>query len=172
MVLTVTTGTLSSVLKIDFLLKFSVKILFCNCKHNFSPLKTFMRKGKDPDPYLWLRMRPKKHADPDPQHWFFAGNGRHFVNYVKTELRKCAKISLYLWPGGSGSRRPLGPSKPRLPRGPARGRPDPRWGGTWDWGGTERDSPSPHHQPPAPSHRPARMRIRPHLLLHPPPKKQ
>jgi hypothetical protein len=43
-------GTLSSVFKI----KFFVKILFC--KHYFSPLKTFMRKGKDPkpdpDPYL------------------------------------------------------------------------------------------------------------------------
>ncbi len=38
--------------------KFGVKILFC--KHYFSPLNTFMRKGKDPDPdpdpdlYLWL----------------------------------------------------------------------------------------------------------------------
>ncbi len=32
---------------------FCVKILFC--KHYFSPLNTFMRKGKDPhpDPYLW-----------------------------------------------------------------------------------------------------------------------
>jgi hypothetical protein len=32
------------------LLKFCVKILFC--RHYFSPLKTFMRQGKDPDPYL------------------------------------------------------------------------------------------------------------------------
>ncbi len=32
----------------DFLLKFCVKILFCN--HYFSPLNTFMRKGEDPDP--------------------------------------------------------------------------------------------------------------------------
>ncbi len=61
-------------------LKFCVKILFC--KYNFSPLNSFMRKGKDPepkpDPYLWL-MDPDpdpgdpKHADqvpdPDPQHW-------------------------------------------------------------------------------------------------------
>ncbi len=50
------TGTLSSVLKFFFLLlKFCVKILFC--KHYFSPLNTFMRKGKDPDPdsYLWLK---------------------------------------------------------------------------------------------------------------------
>ncbi len=51
-----TAGTLSSVLT------FCVKILFC--KHYFSPLKTFLRNGKDPepdtDPYLWL-------MDPDPQ---------------------------------------------------------------------------------------------------------
>jgi hypothetical protein len=32
--------------------KFYVKILFC--RHYFSPLNTFMRKGKDPEP------------DPDP----------------------------------------------------------------------------------------------------------
>ncbi len=38
-------------------LKFCVKILFC--KHYFSPLNIFLRKGKDPDPYLWL-------MDPDP----------------------------------------------------------------------------------------------------------
>jgi hypothetical protein len=41
-------STLSSVLKINFLQKFCVKILFC--KYYFSPLNTFMRKGKDPDP--------------------------------------------------------------------------------------------------------------------------
>jgi hypothetical protein len=31
------------------------------CRHYFSPLNTFMRKGKDPDPdpHLWL-------MDPDP----------------------------------------------------------------------------------------------------------
>jgi hypothetical protein len=40
------------------MLKFFVKILYC--RHYFSPLNTFMRKGKDPDPY---------YADPDPQHW-------------------------------------------------------------------------------------------------------
>ena len=37
-------------------------IFFCCenlfCKHYFSPLNIFMRKGKDPDPYLWL-------MDPD-----------------------------------------------------------------------------------------------------------
>ena len=38
--------------KFNFLLKFCVKILFC--RHYFSPLNTFMRKGKDlePNPYL------------------------------------------------------------------------------------------------------------------------
>jgi hypothetical protein len=47
--------------KLNFLLKFCVKILFC--KHYFSPLNTFMRKGKDPDPdpYLWLM-----DSNPDP----------------------------------------------------------------------------------------------------------
>ncbi len=45
-------GTLFSVLKIYFLLKFCVIILFC--KHYVSPLNTSMRKGKDPEP------------DPDP----------------------------------------------------------------------------------------------------------
>ncbi len=50
--------TLSSVLKIlNFLLKFRVEILFC--MPYFSPLNSFMRKGKDPDPYLRL-------LDPDP----------------------------------------------------------------------------------------------------------
>jgi len=34
------------------LLNFCVKILFC--KHYFSPLNTFMRKGKDPDPDPYL----------------------------------------------------------------------------------------------------------------------
>ena len=33
-----------------FARKFCIKILFCN--HYFSPLNTFMRKGKDLDPYL------------------------------------------------------------------------------------------------------------------------
>jgi hypothetical protein len=31
----------------NFLLKFCVKISFC--KHKFSPLNTFMKKGNDPD---------------------------------------------------------------------------------------------------------------------------
>ncbi len=44
--------------KFNFLLKFCVKILFC--MYYFSPLNTFMRKEKDPepDPHLWL-------MDPD-----------------------------------------------------------------------------------------------------------
>ncbi len=41
--------------KLNFLLKFCFKILFC--RHYFSPLNTSMSKGKvpepDPDPYLW-----------------------------------------------------------------------------------------------------------------------
>ncbi len=37
-------------IKFNCLLKFCVKILFC--KHYVSPLNTFMRKGKDPDPEL------------------------------------------------------------------------------------------------------------------------
>jgi hypothetical protein len=42
------------------------KFFFCNvfckilfCRHYFSPLNTFVRKEKDPDPYIWL-------MDPDP----------------------------------------------------------------------------------------------------------
>jgi hypothetical protein len=51
-------GDTSLVLKILFFAKFWVKLLFC--RHYFSPLNTFMRKRKDPepdlepDPYLWL----------------------------------------------------------------------------------------------------------------------
>jgi hypothetical protein len=45
-------GILFSVLKLNFMLMFCVKILFC--KHYFSPLNKFIRKEKDPylDPYL------------------------------------------------------------------------------------------------------------------------
>jgi hypothetical protein len=58
--------------KLNFWLKFGVKMLFC--RHYFSPLNTFMRNGKDPDPDYWIRIREaQKHADPadqDPQHCF------------------------------------------------------------------------------------------------------
>ena len=47
--------------KFNFLLKFCVKILFC--KHYFSPLSTFMGKGKDPDAYLLL-MDPDRDTTP------------------------------------------------------------------------------------------------------------
>ncbi len=53
------TGTSSSVLKLNFVLKFYF------VKHYFSPLKTFIRKEKDPDPHLWL-IDPD--PVPDPQH--------------------------------------------------------------------------------------------------------
>ncbi len=49
-----------------FLLHFCVKILLC--KHYFSLHNTFMRKGKDPDPYLWL-------LDPDPRSPKTCGSG-------------------------------------------------------------------------------------------------
>jgi hypothetical protein len=32
--------------------------------HYFSPLNTFMRKGKDPE------LDPDPESDPDPQHWY------------------------------------------------------------------------------------------------------
>ncbi len=53
--------------KLNFVLKFCVNMLFC--RHYLSSLYTFMtiRKGKEPDPYLWL-MDPD--PDPDPQHWY------------------------------------------------------------------------------------------------------
>ncbi len=50
-------GTLSSVIKIYFWLKFCVKKL--SWKLYFSLLNTIMRKGKDSDPYFWL-------MNPDP----------------------------------------------------------------------------------------------------------
>jgi hypothetical protein len=43
--------------KCNFCAKIFVEILFV--RRYFSPLNTVMRKGKDPDPYLWL-------MDPDP----------------------------------------------------------------------------------------------------------
>jgi hypothetical protein len=73
-------GTLSTVFKFNFLLKFCIKILFC--KHYFSLLNTFMRKEKDPDPDPYIRLKdpdPDREArklvdpadpGPDSQHWF------------------------------------------------------------------------------------------------------
>jgi hypothetical protein len=63
-----TAGTLSSVLKIRiFFQNYVLKFLFC--KHYFSPLNTFMRKAKDPEPVhtsdSWIRIR-EAHANPDP----------------------------------------------------------------------------------------------------------
>ncbi len=57
--------------KFNFLLTCSLKMLFC--RHYFSPLNTFMRKGKDPepDPCIWI-MDPEGPKtcgpNPDPQH--------------------------------------------------------------------------------------------------------
>jgi hypothetical protein len=45
-------GTSSSGLKIKFFAKIVCNILFC--RHYFSPLNTFMRKGKDPEPDKYL----------------------------------------------------------------------------------------------------------------------
>jgi hypothetical protein len=53
-------GTLASVLKINFSLKFCVNNLFC--KHYFSLLNTFMRKGKGSESEVGSRsvaLRPK-----------------------------------------------------------------------------------------------------------------
>jgi hypothetical protein len=53
--------------KIKFLKHFCIKVLFCN--HYFSPLNTFMRKGKDPDPDPYWGQTGTD-ADPEgPKHW-------------------------------------------------------------------------------------------------------
>ncbi len=81
-------GTLSLALKISFLLKFCVKILFC--KHYFSPLNTFMRKGKDPDPEsdLWL-------TDPDP------GGPKHWMQIYCSVGNVCTYSTTNVWRGQS-----------------------------------------------------------------------
>ncbi len=60
--------SLSSVLKTKCLPKFCANILLC--KHYFSPLNTFLRKGRIriPEPYLWL-------MDPDPGGPKICGSG-------------------------------------------------------------------------------------------------
>jgi hypothetical protein len=42
-----------------------MKFFYLFCKHYFTPLNTFMRKGKDPYQHLWLLdLDPsQKHAD-------------------------------------------------------------------------------------------------------------
>ncbi len=50
-------GNIIFSLKIKFFAKNLCKLIFC--KHYFSLLNIFMRKGKDPDPDIWL-------MDPDP----------------------------------------------------------------------------------------------------------
>ncbi len=60
-------------------LKFCVKILFC---------KDYFRKGKDPDPHLWLMdpdpvfLQAQKHSDPDPQHCTVKAYRYFFVTFI------------------------------------------------------------------------------------------
>ncbi len=82
-------------LKINFLLQFCVKILFC--RHYFSPLNTFMRKEIRTSG-LWIRIREaQKHADPsdpvpDPQHCgILPAGGIHFLESIPG-LHKHLKI--------------------------------------------------------------------------------
>jgi hypothetical protein len=55
------------------LLKFCFQILCC--KHYFCSLNTFIRKGKDPDPYLGL-------IDPDPGGPKHAGSSTLFERHA------------------------------------------------------------------------------------------
>ncbi len=64
--------------KFNFLLQFCVQIIFC--MNYFSPLNTFMRKGKDPDPYFWL-------IDPDPGPITCGSCGSGFPTLVKSNYR-------------------------------------------------------------------------------------
>ncbi len=82
-------------LKINFLLQFCVKILFC--RHYFSPLNTFIRKEIRTSG-LWIRIREaQKHADPsdpvpDPQHCgILPAGGIHFLESIPG-LHKHLKI--------------------------------------------------------------------------------
>ncbi len=62
--------------KLNFLLKFWVKILFC--KHYFSPLYTFIwekERIRNRTSDQWIRIQEaQKHVDPDPEHWYSAWN--------------------------------------------------------------------------------------------------
>jgi hypothetical protein len=64
-------GTLSSALKTKFLAKILCSNFFC--KNCFSPLNTFMRKGKDPepDPDLYLLLM-------DPKTWGILTTGGYW----------------------------------------------------------------------------------------------
>ncbi len=82
---------LSSVLQLNFLLKLCIKILFC--KHYFSPLNTFMRKGKDPDLFLWLI----RLINPDPggpKTCRSRGSGSGFPTLTVTHLNGLLKTEL------------------------------------------------------------------------------
>jgi hypothetical protein len=79
--------------KFNFFPTFFVKILFC--KHYFSPLNIFMRKGKDtdpePHPYIWLLIwiliqEAKKHAD------LTARSGSPTLLYIQ-----CILKDFHLW---------------------------------------------------------------------------
>ncbi len=82
--------------KFNLFLKFCVKILFC--KHYFSPLNTFMRKGKDRDPDLWL-------MDPDSEGPKTCGSPTLPATQVYEKEKLCGNrvCTVYTnWPGGSG----------------------------------------------------------------------
>ncbi len=70
--------------KFIFLLEFCVKILFC--RHYFSQLNTFIRKGKDPepDPDHWL-------MDPDPGGPKICGSGSPTLVVM---LKKYSNVSM------------------------------------------------------------------------------
>ncbi len=87
--------------KFNFLLKFYVKILCC--KHYFSPLSTFVRKGKDPDPYLWV-------FDPDPGAPKTCGSGSPTLKKRKyfDVPKSCLNDLLFsAWRWSTSARRPL-----------------------------------------------------------------
>ncbi len=90
--------------KLNFLLKFCVKILLCG--HFFSPLNTFMRKFKDPepDPHLWLM-----DTDPGGPKTGGSGSGSPTLlfaaltfSFVLQDLRRPARVVTilpFVWRG-------------------------------------------------------------------------